>query len=138
MPAMATIEPPACLEQRPRRAAEPHLGEELQFEARGPVGVGEREEIAAAVGAGIVDQDIEPAEAVFGEAREPGRLALAAQIGGMDFGPAAQRPNGLRGGFERVVIARREQQHRSPQPQAPSAMALPMPRLAPVTSATLF
>ena len=107
MPAMATIEPPARLEQRPRRAAEPHLGEEFQVEARIPIGVGEREEIAAPVGAGVVDQDVEPAEALFREARKPRRLALAAQIGGVDFGPAAQRANARPQASERALFPRR-------------------------------
>ena len=39
------------------------MGEEFQRVAVRPVGVGEREEIAALGGAGIVDQDVEAAEA---------------------------------------------------------------------------
>ena len=38
------------------------MGEELERIAFLPVGVGQREEIAAPGGAGVVEQDIEPAE----------------------------------------------------------------------------
>ncbi len=52
----------AFLEQRPGGAGKPHMAEEFQRIAVFPIGVGEFEEIAALGGAGIVDQNIEPAE----------------------------------------------------------------------------
>ena len=62
VPPIATSEPRTLLQQRPGRAREPHMGEEFQRIAVLPVGVGQREEIAALGGAGIVDQNVEPAE----------------------------------------------------------------------------
>ena len=61
VPPMLTSEPPLAFKQRPGGARKPHMGEELERIAVRPVGVGEGEEIAALGGAGIVDQDVEPA-----------------------------------------------------------------------------
>ena len=58
---MRTSEPPLAFSSGQAARDEPHMGEEFQRIAFGPVGVGEREEVAALGGAGIVDQDVEPA-----------------------------------------------------------------------------
>ncbi len=110
MPPMATTEPRGGFQQRPRRAAEPDLGEEFQRKPRLPVGIGLLEEIAAPRGAGIVDQNVEAAETLLCKVDKPLRLGLALQIGGMDLGAAAGGPNLGGNLIERSLIARGEQQ----------------------------
>src|SRR5215475_3905783 len=46
------------LEQRPGRARQPHMGEELQRKALLPVGVGEFEKLAAFGGARVLDEHV--------------------------------------------------------------------------------
>src|ERR1700732_4209649 len=57
--------PPIAI-SAPRRSLssgrEPHMGEEFQRVAFLPVGIGEREEVAAPGGAGIVHENVEMAE----------------------------------------------------------------------------
>src|SRR5262245_31031169 len=68
----------ALLEQRPSRAREPHVGEKFQCVAFLPIGIGQLEKIAALGRAGIVDEDVEPAEFVprrLDQRRGRGRLA---------------------------------------------------------------
>jgi hypothetical protein len=59
------------------------MGEELERIALLPVGVSQREKIAALGGAGIVDQNIEAAEALLHRFDERLWRALATQIGGL-------------------------------------------------------
>ena len=54
------------LQKRPGGAGQTHMGEEFQRIAVFPVGVGKLEEVAALGGAGIVDQNVEPAELALG------------------------------------------------------------------------
>ena len=56
------------------------MGEEFERIAVLPVGIGQGEEIAALGGAGIVDEDVEPAEARASLLRSVPRRAFAAQI----------------------------------------------------------
>jgi hypothetical protein len=48
----------ALLQERPGRAREPHMGEKFQRVAVFPIGVGQRQEIAALGRTGIVDQNV--------------------------------------------------------------------------------
>ena len=67
-------------QKRPGGARQPHMGEEFQRIAVFPIGVGKVEEIAALGGAGIVDQNIEPAELAPGLVDQLFRRGLLAQI----------------------------------------------------------
>ena len=72
--------PAALLEERPGRAREAHMREELEGVTVFPVGVGQGEEIAALGSAGVVDEDVEAAELAL-ERRDQGlRRARIAQI----------------------------------------------------------
>jgi len=65
----------ALLQKRPGRAREPHMGEKFQRITIFPIGIGQRQEIAALGGAGIVDQNVESAE--FAPHRRDQRLDCA-------------------------------------------------------------
>ena len=127
----------AGLEQRPRRAAEPDLGEELQREARLPVGVGQLEEIAAPGGAGVVDQDVEPAEALLrrGSRAAPARPRRADRR--HEFRPGGRAREPRLATPSSAARSRAVSNRSQPAAASSSAMPRPMPRLAPVTSATL-
>ena len=65
------------------------MGEEFQRIPVGPVGVGQRKEIAAPGGAGVVDQDIEPAELALRRLDQRPCRGVLAQIDHADRGLAA-------------------------------------------------
>ena len=65
------------------------MGEELERVTVLPVGVGQREEIAALGGAGIVDEDVEAAELALHRVDERLRRARIAQIDRDDGGLAS-------------------------------------------------
>ena len=100
----------ACLQQRPGGARQPHMGEELERVAVGPVLVGECEEIAALGGTGIVDQNVETAElALHGVDDCGGRLGLP-QIDDRDCGLAPLGADRRRDLVERAGVARSQHQ----------------------------
>src|ERR1019366_10468368 len=85
--------PAPLLQRGPARAREPHMGEELERKSILPVGVAEREEVAALGRAGIVDQDVQSAEfAAGGLDQRFGRISLA-QVEGHDGGLGALAAN---------------------------------------------
>ena len=117
----------------PGGAAESHRAEELQAESIVPVDVRQREEIAAPGGAGVVDHEIEPAKVADGGLHDGLGCARLPQINRLHQTPRRER--GRRSSsWSRDLAATT-----SCMPSAPrvSAMARPMPRLAPVTIATL-
>src|SRR5260221_1790848 len=100
----------ALFEERPGRTRKPHMGEKFQRIAIFPIGVGEREKIAAPGRTGIVDENVEAAEFAPHGFDQHRRRARLAQI---------QRPNGglavlcmdrLRNFLERLCIATVEQE----------------------------
>ena len=105
VPPMAIDRAAPLLEQRPGGAGEPHMGEEFQRVAVFPIGVGEIEEIAALGGAGIVDENVEPAELALDLLDQFCRRVLAAQIDDGDAGAAALLADGGRDLFERLFVA---------------------------------
>ena len=75
----------ARLEQRPGRAREADVGEELEGEAVLPIALGKREQIPALGGTGVVDENIEPAEALPHRVEEPLGLGGLPEIAGVQF-----------------------------------------------------
>ena len=57
---------------RPRSARQPHGSEEFQGEAVGPIVIGERFELAAACGAGVIDHQVDVPGLLYREGREAG------------------------------------------------------------------
>ena len=110
VPPMETNEPRCVLQQRPGRARQPHVGEELQRVAVLPVGVGELEEAAALGGAGVVDQDVEMAELAPHRLDQRLLRALAAQVERRDRGLAALGADRRRGLVERGLVAPGQQE----------------------------
>src|SRR5262245_20045178 len=100
----------ALLEQRPGCAREPHMGEEFQRVALLPIGVGEREEIAAPGGAGIVDEDVEMAELASRGRDQRGRSGGVAQVERAYRGLAALAADRRRDFVERRGVAAGQQQ----------------------------
>ena len=103
------------------------MGEEFQRIAVGPVGVGEREEIAALGGAGIVDQDVEAAVGALGRVGQRRRRVVLAQVDRDGLGLAAVRRDRRRRVLERRLVgagqdeiaALLRQRHRNAAPDAP-------------------
>ena len=126
----------ACLEQRPGLACEPHVAEEFQRVAVLPIGIGQLEEAAAPGGPGVVDQDVEVPELAAHRFDQRLLAALAPQVERGGRGLAA--PARIAAAVCSSAAASRPVTTRS-QPSAAkdSAIACPIPRLAPVTSATL-
>ena len=81
------------------------MGEEFQRVAVFPVGVGEIEEIAALGGAGVIDEDIEPAELALDLLDQFCRRVVAAQIDSRDTGATALLADGGRDLAERLLVA---------------------------------
>ena len=100
--------PPALLQERPGRAREPHMGEKFQRVAVLPIGIGQRQEIAALGRAGIVDQNVEAAE--FAPHRLDQRLGCArtAQVDHAHRDLTSFAADRLRNLFERMRVAARE------------------------------
>ncbi len=139
MPTMLTMQPSLLAQMRPCGARRADIAVEFQCEAVLPVVLGEGEEVGALGGAGIVDQDIEPAE------RRDRRIdrGLAgggfAQIAGDDgwsrlLPEMAAMPLATSSSF---ALSRAARQTCTPSRASSAAIDAPMPRLAPVTSATL-
>src|SRR5262249_733601 len=125
-------------ERGPRGAGEPHMGEELQRIPVRPVGVGELEEVAALGGARIVDQDVDAAECALSRRDQRGRRLVLAQVerlvpGGTAELPHPPAPTPSASAFSARPVSITSQ----PSCASVSAMPRPMPRLDPVTSATL-
>ena len=81
------------------------MGEEFQRVAVFPIGVGEIEEIAALGGAGIVDENVEPAELALDLFDQFCRRVRAAQIDCRDGGAAALLADGGCDLVERLFVA---------------------------------
>ena len=86
------------------------MRKEFQAEACVPIGIAERKEIAAPVGACVVHQDVEPAEMAFGRGGERVRCAVGSEVGSMDFGAAPETADGMGHVRQRLPIARRQQE----------------------------
>jgi hypothetical protein len=106
--------PLRVLEQRPERARQPHVGVELERKAVFPGRIVELEEIAALGRAGIVDQDVEPAERMV--ERADGRLTALrrAQVGGADLDSPTARLMDRGGRLLQVACRTRDDQHIAP------------------------
>jgi hypothetical protein len=72
-----------CGESGPGGADQPHMAKEFEGEAVLPVGIAQGEEIATFGGAGIGDDDVDPAELGDRRLDQPGGSARLAQIDGV-------------------------------------------------------
>src|SRR5213594_2354732 len=87
-------------------ARHPHVAEDLQAPVARPLLVGNLQEVAAADGARVVDQDVEPAEPVAGGRRNPVHVVESAQVAGKDEHLGARlRLDLVRGLFEPRLVA---------------------------------
>ena len=127
---------PCAIMCRPAAWQRKNSALEVGVDHRVPIRLAEIDRVGAADDAGIVDQDVEPAELGRASARRrPATGAIGRQVGvdrarrgGRARGPAprSRRPR------ERPTSATS-----APASASASAIAWPMPVLAPVTSATL-
>ena len=126
----------ALLQERPGGAGEPHMGEELERKSVLPIGIAEREEVAALGRARIVDQDVQAAE--FAPA--PSRPAFAAAPGSHRSSATTAALTPLRrtaaATSSSAPASRPVSTRLQPSSASASAMPRPMPRLEPVTRAT--
>ena len=100
----------ALLEQRPGRTREAHVGEKFQRIAGFPIGVGELEKIAPFGRAGIVDENIEPAEFASYHLDQTLGCARLAQVEHVYRGLATFAADRVRNCLQRLCVAAREQE----------------------------
>src|SRR5262249_52651864 len=104
-PCKGTGRAAARLEQRPSRARQPHMREELHAIAVAPIVISEREEVPALGPAGIVHEDVEPAPGTLNGSNERGGSACIVQVAGLDGRVAAALLDLGRDLAERSLIA---------------------------------
>ena len=124
---------------RPRRAGHSHIAMKFKRETIQEIFVRQRKEIGAFRGAGVIDQDVQLAERI-------GRRPLTASSGRRSVRadpPRAPRRADVRGVAHRFaatsssfVRSRATRQTCTPSRASSIALAAPIPRLAPVISAT--
>src|SRR5207247_10537265 len=89
------------------RARHPDVAEELQAPVAGPLRVRDREEVAAADRSRVVDEDVDPAEALMDLAGDPLHFVEPAEVAGHDERLGARLPRDLpRRRLQRPLIAR--------------------------------
>ncbi len=81
------------------------MGEEFERIAFLPIGVGQREEVAASGGAGVVEQDVEPAELALERFDQFLRPVRRAQVEDPDGSSPAHRADFASDLLERLAIA---------------------------------